>query len=226
MRARDVMHTQPITVYSDTPVGEIAALLLDRRISGVPVCAADGHLIGVVSEADLMWRAESDTTHRRGWWASLLGGRDMAAADFIRSYGTRAADVMTAPAISVNADEDLEAVIGTMERHRIKRVPVVEEGRLVGIISRSDFLRSIARHPPPPAVQDDAGIADRLTGLLRAQPWASLSLVNVGVENGVVHLSGLVESEVERRAYEAAARSVGARGVRNELAVRNRAIAD
>lgn len=226
MRARDIMHTQLVTVHPDTPVGEIAALLLDRRISGVPVCAADGHLVGIVSEADLMWRAESDTTHRRGWWASLLGGREMMAADFIRSHGTRAADVMTSPVVSVGVDDDLEAVIGTMERHRIKRVPVVEGERLVGIISRSDLLRSIARHAQPEAPRDDAGIAERLEALLRSQPWANPALVNIGVENGIVHLSGLVESEVERRAYEAAARAVGARGVENDMAVRNRAIAE
>lgn len=227
MKARDVMSGSVATVGPDAPVGEIAALLLERRISGVPVVDAAGHLLGVVSEADLMWRAETDTVHRRGWWASLLGGRAMMAADFIRAYGRTARDVMTSPVITVTADEPLEAVISTMESHRIKRVPVVDGGRVVGIISRSDFLRSLANAPVDMPVRDDGAIRERLETLLDAQPWASLVAITIVVERGVVRLVGLVDSEAERRAYETAARSVsGVARVQNDLVLRNHSIAD
>ena len=227
MKARDVMSTELSCVQPDTPVSAIAALLLERRISGVPVVDGTGRLVGVVSEADLMWRGETDVVRRRGWLSSLLGGRRMMAADFIKAYGTCARDVMTSPVVSVTEDTALDDIVETMDRHRIKRVPVVRDGRVVGMVSRSDFLRALAdRRVAAPAAGDEA-IRAGLVALLDQQPWTSVATVNVAVTGGVVHYAGLVGSDVERQALLVAARSVpGVKGVQSDLVVRDRTAID
>ncbi|MGQ9368193.1 CBS domain-containing protein [Azospirillum sp. ST 5-10] len=222
MKARDVMSTELCCVAPDTPVSEIAALLLERRISGVPVVDTAGTLVGVVSEADLMWHRETDVTRRHGWLTSLLGGARMMAADFVKAYGTRAGDVMSSPAVSVEEDAALADILALMDRRRIKRVPVVRRGRVVGMVSRSDFLRALASHRVEPPAAGDAAIRARLVELLEAQPWTSLATVNVVVQDGEVRYAGLVGSDVERTALLVAARSIpGVRDVEDDLTVRD-----
>jgi len=222
MKARDLMHREVAVVHPDTPVNEIAALLLERRISGVPVVDGSGSLVGIVTEADLMWRSEIDAVHRLGWWEALFGGRTMMASDFVKTHGTRAADIMTASVVTVDEDTSLEEVLQVFDRNRIKRVPVTRDGRLVGILSRSDFLRALAlagRARPPAGQQTDDGLRADLVRMLEREPWADLSTVNVVVEDGVVRYSGLVHSEAERKALEIAARSLpGVKAVEMELA--------
>lgn len=221
MRAADVMTRDVATVTPDTPLTAIAELMLSRRISGVPVVEPDGRLAGVLSEADLMWRAEGEGEPRRSWWTSLLSGRPLAAADFIRTHGTRADDVMTRDVVTVAEDTPIEDIIDLFERRRIKRVPVVRDGLLIGIVSRSDLLRTLAgARPEPPAATDDAALQDRLQAILAEQPWVDPGRVNVVVEGGIARLSGLVGSEVERRALHVAAHSVpGVAGIDDNLTV-------
>lgn len=208
MRAADVMTREVATVTPDTPLSGVADMLLARRISGVPVVDGDGRLVGILSEADLMWRAE-EGERRRSWWASLLAGRPLAAADFIRTHGTRARDVMTTEVISVLEDTPLDDVLELFDRRRVKRVPVVRSDRVVGIVSRSDLLRALARsRTEPAAAGDDATLQDRLQRLLADQAWLDPSLVNVSVSGGTAHYSGLVHGETERRALHVAARSL------------------
>jgi CBS domain-containing protein len=221
MRAQDVMTRDVSTVSPDTPLTAIADLLLSRHISGVPVVEPDGRLVGVISEADLMWRAEGEGEQRRSWWASLLSGRALKAADFIRTHGTRAEDVMSRSPVTVSEDTPIEEVIDLFERRRIKRLPVVRGAHVVGIVSRSDLLKTLARQRPFGESQpDDDTLQDELGRLLTGQPWYNSGRVNMVVENGVVNLSGLVASDTERRALHVAAHSIpGVRGVEDNLTV-------
>lgn len=205
MRAADVMTREVATVTPDTPLTGVADMLLARRISGVPVVESDGRLVGILSEADLMWRAE-EGEHRRSWWASLLAGRPLAAADFIRTHGTRARDVMTRDVISVLEDTPLDDVLDLFDRRRVKRVPVVRADRVVGIVSRSDLLRALAKsRTEAPVAGDDAALQDRLQQMLADQPWLDSSLVNVAISGGIARYSGLVHGDTERRALHVAA---------------------
>lgn len=138
MRARDVMTTTVHTVGPDTPVTEVAQLLLKHRISGAPVVDAEGRVLGVVSEGDLMRRPESGTIARRAWWLSLVASNDELARDYVKTHGTKAGDVMSQPVITVEADADLAAVAALLEKRRIKRLPVLQDGQLVGIVTRSN----------------------------------------------------------------------------------------
>lgn len=221
MRVQDLMTRNVSTVTPDTPLTAIADLLLNSHISGVPVVEPGGKLVGVVSEADLMWRAEGEGEQRRSWWASLLSGRSLRAADFIRTHGTRAEDVMSRSPVTVAEDTPVEEVIDLFERRRIKRLPVVRGEHIVGIISRSDLLRTLAeQRPHGEELPDDRTIQDDLVKLLGNQPWFNPSRVNVIAQNGRVALSGLVESETERRALHVAARSIpGVQGVDDNLTV-------
>lgn len=218
MRAADVMTREVATVTPDTPLTEIADLLLDRRISGVPV-VEQGRLVGIVSEADLMWRAEPGE-RRRSWWASLLAGRPLLAADFIKTHGTTARDIMTAEVLTVTEDTPLDEVVDLFERRRVKRLPVLRDGAVVGIVSRADLLRAMARSRPRAAeATDDRTLEDRLEKLIGAQPWLDKSLINVNVSGGVAQFTGLVGSDTERRALHVAARSIGVRGIDDQLTV-------
>jgi CBS domain-containing protein len=143
MQVRDVMTTRVITVGPDTEVAEIARCLLENRISAVPVVETDGRLVGVVSEGDLMRRSESGTEHRTSWWLSLLLLPERRATDYLKTHGRRAQEVMTRALITANDDASLEEIAEILEKHRIKRVLVTREGKLVGIASRADLLHGL-----------------------------------------------------------------------------------
>ncbi|MBF0335262.1 MAG: CBS domain-containing protein [Alphaproteobacteria bacterium] len=226
MRAAEIMTREVATILPDTPLTVVADMLLRRRISGVPVVEKDGRLVGIVSEADLMWRVEQGE-RRRSWWATLLAGRPLAAADYIKTHGTRAADVMTAEVITIDEDTALDEVLDLFDKRRVKRVPVVRDGRVVGIVSRSDLLRALAgrRAPQSAAPGDDEALEDELQRIVAQQPWLDPSLVNVNVTGGIAHFSGLIGSETERRALHVAAHSLdGIRGVDDDLTIGQRPV--
>jgi CBS domain-containing protein len=216
MRAQDVMTSPPITVTPETPVLEIAALLVDRRISAVPVVDASGRAIGIVSEGDLLRRCEIGTERQRSQWLELLLDRSMQAADFSKAYGLFARDVMTRDVISVSPDTDLGEIARILEQRRIKRVPVVQDGMPVGIVSRANLLRGLIA-----TASGGGGDLDLRTAIenrLRDEPWIDLSRLNIVVSDGVVHLWGIVRSEEQRRALKIAAESIpGVRAVEDHL---------
>lgn len=220
MRARDVMTTTVHTVGPDTPVTEVAQLLLKHRISGAPVVDAEGRVLGVVSEGDLMRRPESGTIARRAWWLSLVASNDELARDYVKTHGTKAGDVMSQPVITVEADADLAAVAALLEKRRIKRLPVLQDGQLVGIVTRSNLLHGlIARRAGPPA-ESDAAIREQIENELKGEAWADLGTTNVVVTDGVAHLWSMVGSESERHALVVAAERVpGVRRVEEHIAV-------
>lgn len=220
MKARDVMTTTVHTVAPDTPVAAIAQLLLDRRISGAPVVSADGAVLGVVSECDLMRRPESGTVKRKAWWLTLVSSNGELARDYVKTHGTTAADVMNQPAITVGADTDLAEVATLLERRRIKRVPVVEDGRLVGIVTRSNLLHGLIAHRTAKVAATDGAIRKQIEEELADEVWANPGTTNVVVTDGVVHLWSMVGSDSERQALIVAARRVpGVRRVEEHIAV-------
>jgi CBS domain-containing protein len=224
MQVKDVMTTSVAAVPPHMAVEDVAAFLLERRISAAPVVDDDGRLLGIVSEGDLLRRPETGTERPRSWWLSLFASSTEAAADYIKTHGRRAIDVRTGDVVTVGEDTPLSEVAGLLERNRIKRLPVVRDGRLVGIISRADLLRALAAArpaPAPPSAADDRAIRDQLMAHLRKVGLPHLHLVNVVVSDGVVHLWGLVDSEVEGKALRIAAEEVpGVRAVESHLATR------
>ena len=153
MKAQDVMTAPVVTVAPEAPVPEIAALLIERQISAVPVVDG-GAVVGIVSEGDLLRRGETRTERRRPGWLEMLLNRDIQAAGFVKEHGTCARDVMTADVIAVAPDTDLAEIARILERRRIKRVPVIDKGRLVGIVSRANLLRGLVAYRHSPAGLD------------------------------------------------------------------------
>lgn len=204
MEAKDVMTTRVITVTPDTRVEAIAKLLMDERISGVPVVDSAGHLVGIVSEGDLMRRSESGTDRGASPWLSLLATPDESARSYLKSHGHRARDVMSTDVISVDEHTPLSRVAQVLERHRIKRVPVLRNGALVGIVSRANLLQGLVSHSPPTPSPDDRALRERILDELRQAGLDSLP-INVVVANGRVNLWGIVGSEAQREAVRLAA---------------------
>ena len=219
LTAADVMTTNVISVPPETPVEDIAKILYNNRISGLPVVDRNGALVGVVSEGDLITHVEAVGEKRRSWWLTLFSGENALARDYVKAHGRTARDVMTARVISVNETTPLADIAMLLERHRIKRVPVLRDGKLAGIVTRSNLLQALATADVrKPVSVADSTIRDRLTRELKAQPWAHVLMLNVVVENGVVHLFGFTRTEEERNAIRVAASNVpGVQGVEDHL---------
>jgi CBS-domain-containing membrane protein len=202
MRAADFMTPNVITVAPEDPVQDVAQLLLRNQISGAPVIDARGAIIGVVSERDLMRRAEIETDEKRSWWGRVWAGRERLARDYVRTHARKVADVMTSPAITASPDTSLRDAASLMERKGIKRVPIVEGGKLVGIISRANLLRAFVSYYVAPVAEatTDKEIRDRIYSRLRSQHWIAPTTLNVVVDQGVVELWAAVNSEAEHKA--------------------------
>lgn len=212
MKAKDIMTSPVITVTPDTPVREIAALLFERRISGVPVLQ-DGRLVGLVSEADLLHRQEIGTdrvAQPRAWWLRLFNA-DSTPAEYVRSHATRARDVMSHEVVSVAPDTPIAEIASLLEARGIKRVPVLRGAQLVGIVSRGNLVQALAVTSRPAAKvtpPSDGAIRGRLLAELEHQPWWGRVSSNVIVAGGVVHYWGTVNSDDERNAARVAAENV------------------
>ena len=209
MKAADIMVKDVVTTGPEASVQELATLMLERRISGLPVVDGSGRLLGIVSEGDLIRRPEIDTDRVKLGWLRLLLSDEARARDFVKSHGRKAREVMTQPAISVAADAPLAEVVRLMARHRIKRLPVVDKGRLVGLVTRTDLLRAVAaRQAVAPADVKDEELRARIDVMLREEDWAASAVVYVQVEKGVAQLWGTVESQEQREALILAVRGV------------------
>ncbi|MGH7112975.1 MAG: CBS domain-containing protein [Stellaceae bacterium] len=195
MRAMDVMTTPVITVDPETTVRDLAKLLSERSISGVPVCEGGDRLVGIVSEGDLLHRVETGTERRlqkrRSWWLDSLAAEEAAARDYVKAHGQRVRDIMSREVISVADTTDLAEVAMLLETRLIKRVPVVRDGKLVGIISRANLVRALATTSSAPAIvadADDRTIRERLLQTLRGQRWANVWAADIMVRDKVVHI--------------------------------------
>ncbi|MCC6177080.1 MAG: CBS domain-containing protein [Chloroflexi bacterium] len=222
------MSTTLYTVERSTPVREVIRLLLDHRISGVPV-VDDGTVVGIISEGDLILRERA--YRQRGGMAFLaqqvFADHEKLATEYRKAHGLVAEDVMTSPVLTILPGTPVEEIAHLMAERHIKRAPVVENGRLIGIVSRADVLRaayerllSLDREQHDGTVSD-AQIVEHLLKRLSSEPWAEVSLIRPTSQDGVVTLTGDVESEAEREAIEIAARGTpGVRAVDNRLIVR------
>ncbi len=202
MNVADVMTRHVISVAPDATVETAARQMLERGISGLMVVDAKGELAGVVTEGDLLRRDELGTVRHRPWWLRMLLSPGRQAADFTRAHGRRVKDVMTQDVITVSADAPLEEVVEAMERHRIKRVPVTENNRVIGVVSRSDLMRALVvaeRHDRPVAT-DDRSIRALILDALDKQSWTPMTTLNVTVADRVVDLWGTITNDEERRA--------------------------
>ncbi len=202
MNAADVMTRHVISVPPDASIEDAVKLMLDRRISGLLVVDAAGTLAGVVTEGDLLRRSELGTGRHRSWWLSLLVSPGRQAEDFTHAHGRKVSDVMTTDVVSVDADASLPEIVEVMEKHRIKRVPVTHQGKVIGVCSRADLLRALAvseRHALP-VPGDDRAVRNRLLDALEKESWTPLATLNVTVTDGTVDLWGTISDEQERRA--------------------------
>jgi CBS domain-containing protein len=221
MHAVDVMTSEVISVDENATVPAVARLLAERGISAVPVVDKDNRVIGMVSEGDLLHRAETGTERRRSWWLDVMTSTNKLAGDYIKSHSGKVKDVMTRNIISVTETTPVADIALLLETNRIKRVPVVRDGKLVGIVSRANLVRALAMtidEPPRAAEADDRKIRDRLLAELKAQRWAEVAPANVTVKDGVVHLWSSYLSEQEKRALVIAAENIpGVRRVEDHM---------
>lgn len=211
MKVRDIMSTKVVTVSPSTSVRDIAGLMVERHVSGLPVLNDNGTLVGMVSEGDLLRRPEIGTQKHRRRWVSFFSGVDEQAREFTKSHALRAGDVMTEQVIHVSEETPLGEVVGLMEKHNIKRLPVLSDGKLVGIVSRADLLRALAARqadPLPPPAKCDATIRAAMNDVLKNEEWAMSAMVNVIVSEGVVHLWGVIDSGDQRQALRVAAENI------------------
>jgi CBS domain-containing protein len=222
MKARDVMISPVITVKPSTAVKEAAEVLLKNHISAVPVVDDLGKLVGIVSEGDLMRRAEAGTERRRSWWLSLFTGEETLASEFVKSHARKVGDVMTHDVVIAGPDTVLDQIATLMERNSIKRVPIVSNGQLVGIVSRANLIQAVAsKHVGLEIPSADAAIRDKLLAQLKAQPWGHAALLNITVNGGVVDLWGMVGSDTERKAIRVVAEGTpGVQAVNDHLVLR------
>jgi signal-transduction protein with cAMP-binding, CBS, and nucleotidyltransferase domain len=195
-------------------------MLLERRISAVPVVDDQGKVVGIVSEGDLIHRAEADTERQRSWWLLGMTGEETLAAEYVKAHARKAADVMTSPFKTASPDTPLHEVATLMEGNAIKRVPIVKNGQLVG---RANLVRAVAsaRESLLEIPLSDANIREKLLADLQKQAWARPWLLNVLVKDGVVDLWGVARSDAERTAIRVAAESIqGVRAVNDNLVIR------
>lgn len=222
MKARDVMVSPVHTVKPDALVTDVARLFLERRIGAAPVVDDRGTLVGIVSEGDLLHRAEIGTGRRHAWWLKLLADNQVFATEYVKEHARHVGDLMTRSVITAAPDTPLDVIAALLERNGIKRVPIVQDGRLVGLVSRANLIQALAASGAELAVApSDTTMRDTLLAHLAAQPWAQTALVNVTVKDGVVDLWGLVNSDSEKQAVRVAAEATpGVRAVNDNLMVR------
>jgi CBS domain-containing protein len=220
MKAKDVMTTNVLTVNQDASVLEAVRLMLQRRISGLPVVDASGALVGMVSEGDFLRRSELGTQPRHPRWIEFLMGAGRLADEYIHTSGRKVREVMTPVVYSVTEEVPLEQVVELMEHRRIKRVPVLSGNTITGIITRSNLLRAFAGFAleTPPASADDNAIRLKLIDEMKKQPWAPLAVTDIDVSHGVVKLSGVVLDDRQRMALRVAAENIpGVRKVEDNI---------
>jgi CBS domain-containing protein len=221
MLAKDVMTKSVVTVDPGATVLQAVRLMLQKRISGLPVVDASGNLVGIVTEGDFLRRVETKTERRRPRWLEFILGPGRLADEYVHSHGSKVAEVMTPEPLTIAEDTPLDEVVQTMETRGVKRLPVVRGKRVVGIVSRANLLHALASLAPtaPAPSAGDAAIRDKLMAELDRQKWAPIAALNVVVRDGTVELWGTITDERERQALIVAAENIpGVKAVRDHLA--------
>ncbi len=202
MKASDVMRRELITAKAEMTIDDAVHLMVVNRISGLPVVDSAGAVVGLISEGDLLRRTELGTEARTSSWIGWLAGQGRAARAYVREHARKVGEVMTTPVITVTPETALADIVAIMESRHIKRVPVVENGRLVGMLTRSDVIRALEGLLPQADTRlvPDAELRRRVLESLREQKWAPRASFDVRVENGVAELLGVITDEPSREA--------------------------
>jgi CBS-domain-containing membrane protein len=220
MKAMDVMTRDVVSIGPDASIIEAVRTMLQHKISGLPVVDASGRLQGVITEGDFLRRSETGTQRRHPRWLEFLLGPGRLATEYVQASGRKVSDVMTPDVYTATEDAPLEQVVHLMERHRVKRIPVVRGDTVVGIVTRANLMRALASLAlaEQPAAADDAAIRERLLAELNKERWAPVGLIDVVVKDGVVKLSGALTDERERQAIRVAAENIaGVKKVEDHL---------
>ncbi|WP_042267026.1 CBS domain-containing protein [Paraburkholderia heleia] len=220
MQASNIMTTDVITVRPNTSIFEAATLLTEHHISGIPVVDDGGAVVGILSESDLLHRVETGTGKpQRSWFGEFLHSTRKLAGEYLKENAVKVGDVMTSNVVSVAPSTPLSEIADVLERLHIKRVPVLDQGKLVGIVSRANLIRALASaaRPDQAAMASDEAIHRNVMHALDGHRWA-MAAENVVVKEGVVHFWGTVNSEEERKAILVSAERVpGVKGVEDHL---------
>lgn len=221
MKVGDIMTRNVISVPPDAPALAVARMLADRRISAVPVTDTWTMLLGIVSEADLIRRLSTeDREEKRGLLSSLFFDRDRAAAQFARAHGATARDIMTKDVITATEGMSAEHAAHLMEEHRVRRLPVVHDGMLLGIVSRANLLRALLS-PADGADTSDEAIRAAIEAAMARLPWADAPFVFLDVKEGTVTLHGFCSSAEVRHGLVALAGNVpGVKAVNDAIVQR------
>ncbi|MGO7322885.1 CBS domain-containing protein [Rhizobium ruizarguesonis] len=219
MLVQAIMTSPPITVPASCSVAEAAKRMLDNKISGLPVVDANGALVGIVSEGDFLRRSELNTERKRSWLLEWLTSSGKIADEYVRAHGRRVEEVMTVPVSAIAPTASIADAVSLMERQDVKRLPVVADGRLVGIVARSDLLRALSQALPAAAVSaGDAQIQAAIDAELARQSWSRNGFIHCRVANGVAELSGTIFDERERLAAKVAVENVaGVTSIKDQL---------
>ena len=220
MKASDVMSRNVVSIERSAAVSEAIGLMLDKQISGLPVLDEAGKVVGILTEGDLLRRSETGTERHRPRWLEILMGPGRMAGEYVRTHGRRVGEVMTRDLISVTEDTPLEEIVELMERRRVKRVPVFAGDALVGMVSRADLLRALARalDAHPPAAHDDDEILRNILAELAKAAWVPRDGLGITVTDGIVRLDGVILDEKEREALRVLAENTpGVKAVADHL---------
>jgi len=217
MKAEEIMARDVLTVTPATTLDVAINLMLQRRVSGLPVVSDTGELVGIITEGDLLRRVETGTdTKRRSRLLEFLAGPGREASEFVHANSRQVGDLMTPSVISVATDATLDEVVDCMERHHIRRVPVVADGKVVGVVSRADLLRALAVKlnvlPVTGGEMSDEDVENGLRAQLEASNWLSGTNIGINVKGGVVTLTGYIYDERTRKALIVAAQNAAGVG--------------
>ena len=222
MLARDVMSSPVITVKPGSSVKDVAKILINNRISAVPVVDEANRLVGIITEGDLSRRVEAGTERERPRWLAAFAAEEPLADEYVKAHASKVSDVMSKAVITAAPDTPLDKIVALFEGHAIKSVPITENGDLVGIVNRASLLLALTADQPSVDLRiADGALRDSLLEQLKGQPWVHMSLLDVTVRDGIVDLSGVALSQSEKNAIRAAAESTpGVRAVNDKLVVR------
>jgi CBS domain-containing protein len=221
MNAHDIMTSTVATARPDLSLSDAIALMLEHHVSGLPVVDADGHLVGMLTEGDLLRRVETGTEESHApWWRFVLGSGRLAA-EYVRTHSRLVGDLMTREPVSAGEDTPLADIVALMEHHHIKRVPILRGGALTGVVSRADLIRVLAQLLAMPADAGpvtDLAIHDDIMAELERRKWGPNGSIQVEVDRGNVIFTGVIFDERDRPAIRVAAQNAaGVKSVRDEL---------
>ena len=220
MRVADVMTREVISVLSNASVLEAIRLMLQNKISGLPVLDGEGLLVGIITEGDFLRRAEMGTERKRPRWLEFLIGPGKLAKEYVQTHGRKVGEIMTPDPVTITEEMPLSGVVRTMEEHRIKRLPVVRGRRVVGIVSRANLVHALASlaHEVAASSASDMQIRNQILAELEKQTWAPKHFINPIVRNGVVDLWGTIFDDREGEAVKVVAENTaGVTGVHDHL---------